>query len=91
MKETFREDLRYIVSRILAEETHGLHHGLETSLACLAVALETKSSEDTGGGVKEILVSFGYVAASICLWKLQQWTPYSGAAYMGGIRGIAIR
>ncbi len=82
MRDSFRSDLRYIVTRILEEEDLGPTEKLERSLACFVVGLESVSAAKRGSGFKQALVSFGYVAASICLWELEQWPPYSGAGHM---------
>ena len=90
MQETFRDDLRYFVNRIL-NEGGGHHAGLGVGLACLLVALESEDSGRIGARFRQTLVSFGYVAASVCLWQLQLWAPFPDVAHMGGFRAIAIR
>ena len=91
MKQGFREDLRHIVSRILTEDTESLNEGLERCIACLAIALEKPNAQNSERRSQERLVSFGYVAASTCLWEMEQWTPFSGEVYAGSIHTVAIR
>ena len=88
MRDSFRRDLEYIVDRILEEEDFSDDEELERSLACFAVGMENLTAGKGARGSKETLLSFGYVAAAICLWKLEQWTPYSGAANFGGFRAV---
>ena len=74
MKESFREDLRYIVNRILLDGGVESDDALERSLACLAVGCENLEAENSGVRSSNKLVSFGYVAASVCLWQMEQDT-----------------
>ncbi|OCT51734.1 RNA-directed RNA polymerase [Cladophialophora carrionii] len=78
LRESFRDALRYIVGRILKDEGVESEHALERSVACLAVGLETSNSATVKGPLKEVLVSFGYVAASVCLWELDRRVVVSG-------------
>ena len=86
MKESFREDLRYTVNRILEEEDFSDTEQLGRSLACFAVALESLTVRNGGMRFKGAMVSFGYVAAAVCLWELERWPPYSGTVYMPSFR-----
>ena len=74
MRESFREDLRYIVDRILLDEGVESDDALERCVACLAVGCEIVGTGGAGRGSAGKLVSFGYVAASVCLWQMEQET-----------------
>ncbi len=86
MKEGFSTDLRYIVERISKVDGLPDTEEFERSRACLAVGIEKVTARTRGKGSKETLVSFGYIAASICLWYLERWPPYSGTDYMSSFR-----
>ncbi|KIX09610.1 uncharacterized protein Z518_00690 [Rhinocladiella mackenziei CBS 650.93] len=69
MKERFNDELNYIVNRIVKDGPNKAQESLERSMACLQVALE----KDLGGSKRrENLVSFGYVAAAICLKEMER-------------------
>ncbi|EXJ58741.1 hypothetical protein A1O7_06171 [Cladophialophora yegresii CBS 114405] len=78
LRQSFREALRYIVGRIVKDEGGESEHALARSVACLAVGIETSNSAAVRGASKEVLVSFGYVAASVCLWELDQLVEARG-------------
>jgi hypothetical protein len=77
LSENFRDALRYIVSRIVKDEDLQSEHALGRSMACFAVGMQTSNTAGVSGGSKEVPVSFGYVAASVCLWELEKWKKVS--------------
>jgi hypothetical protein len=71
MKEEFDRDAAFIVQCIRTKEDVDGDEGLERSMACLAVSLEgRKSGGSFKGGTR--LVSFGYIAAAVCLKELDR-------------------
>ena len=91
MRESFREDLRYIVGRILNDEGTETFDQVERSMACLAAALENAGRGRAGGVSQGELVSFGYVAASICLWQIEQGTnSHHGYVFPAGDETVAM-
>jgi hypothetical protein len=73
LRDNFRNLLRYTVNRIYDENEEASDDRLARTLACLAVATngENPSSADVGRGSHEQMMSFGYVAAAVCLWELE--------------------
>lgn len=73
MKEEFDLDAAFIVGCIQTkdDEDENDENGLERSMACLAVSFEERK---TGGSFKKgkPLVSFGYIAAAVCLKELDR-------------------
>ena len=73
MKERFHSDLRYIVNCIVgSNDAEVSNESLERSIACLAASLESQKEKKTtrGSRQREKLVSFGYVAAAVCLREM---------------------
>lgn len=74
MKEAYDRDASFIVSCII-DDDEGEHavDALERSIACFAAGLERfeegKASQGAGRR-SEALVSFGYIAAAVCLREL---------------------
>jgi hypothetical protein len=77
LSENLRDALRYIVNRIVKDEGLQSKHALGRSMACFAVGMQTSNTAAVSGGSKEVLVSFRYVAASVCLWELEKWKKVS--------------
>ena len=67
MKEKVEEYSRYTVDSILRDGKEYSEEALERSLACLAVSLEDSGKQRK----KESLLSFKYLAASICLRQVE--------------------
>jgi hypothetical protein len=70
MKERFNTDLNYIVNAMVKDGGEWSEHSLERSIACLAASLERRQEAEVQGR-GERLVSFGYVAAAICLKEIE--------------------
>lgn len=69
LKDQVEENNRYIVNCILKDGGEYSDEALERSLACLAVSLE-----DTGKRrKKDSLLSFKYLAASVCLRQVERF------------------
>ncbi|TKA65730.1 hypothetical protein B0A49_07514 [Cryomyces minteri] len=70
MKERFDRDVAYTVERIGRDDNGGADEALETSVACLRVALT-----EPGKRVKRVgaLKSFTYVVAAVCLFEIERF------------------
>ncbi|TKA75094.1 hypothetical protein B0A49_03357 [Cryomyces minteri] len=70
MKERFDSDVAYTVERIARDDNGGADEALETSVACLRVALT-----EPGKRVKRVgaLKSFTYVVAAMCLFEIERF------------------
>lgn len=72
MKEKFDADASYYVECIVNnDEGMRAEDALERSMACLAAYLERQKSFVGAGRNGDMLVSFGYVAAAVCLRELE--------------------
>lgn len=69
MKEKVSENNRYIVDCILKDGREYSDEALERSSACLAVSLE----ENCKKRKKDSLLSFKYLAASVCLRQVERF------------------
>lgn len=67
MKERVDENNRFIVNCILKEGAEHSTEALERSIACLAVSLDQHTIKR-----KDQLLSFKYVAASVCLKQVEK-------------------
>jgi hypothetical protein len=73
MKEAFDRDAGFVVDCIINdEEGEYAENALEKSMACLSVCLGEGSAFVSAGRYSEVLVSFGYLAAAVCL-KEMEW------------------
>jgi hypothetical protein len=70
MKERFNEDLEYIVNCILKDGNERSEESLARSMACFRVGLEPGTRSLRSG--KEKMVSFGYVAAAVCMKEVER-------------------
>ena len=71
LKDKIEENNRYIVDRILNKTAlGGTSAALEHSIACLAVSLENSGKKRKN----DSLLSFKYVAASVCLEEVARFT-----------------
>jgi len=68
MKERFDENAANIVNMITRDEVEHSEEALERSMACLAISLEDRSRF----GKKDQLLSFKYVAATVCLREVDR-------------------
>jgi hypothetical protein len=68
MKEKFEEDSAFIVRCITKDDDQWSEESLERSMACLAASLEDRRTYKR----QDQLLSFKYVAASICLWEVDR-------------------
>jgi hypothetical protein len=69
MKEKVEENNRYTVDCILKDGKEYSEEALERSLACLAVSLEDSGKRRK----KDSLLSFKYLAASVCLRQVDRF------------------
>jgi hypothetical protein len=70
MREGFGDDVAYIRNRIRMDEEGSVEEALPRAIACFAVAMRERGLRVGKGGR---LVSFRYVAASICLEELERF------------------
>jgi hypothetical protein len=68
MKEKFEEDSAFIVKCITKDDDQRSEESLERSMACLAASLEDSDTYKR----RDKLLSFKYVAASVCLWEVER-------------------
>ncbi|EKD15408.1 uncharacterized protein L3040_001776 [Drepanopeziza brunnea f. sp. 'multigermtubi'] len=72
MKEAFDRDAGFVVDCIIYdEEGEYAENALEKSMACLSVCLGQGSAFVRAGRDSEVLVSFGYLAAAVCLREME--------------------
>ncbi|KAL5318216.1 hypothetical protein ACEPPN_013275 [Leptodophora sp. 'Broadleaf-Isolate-01'] len=71
MKEAFDRDAGFVVG-CMVNDDDGEHadEALERSMACLAESLDGTSGVG-GGRNSDVLVSFGYIAAAVCLREIE--------------------
>ncbi len=72
MKEAFDRDAGFVVSCMINNDD-GEHAkvALERSMACLSVCLNDANAFAGAGRNSDHLVSFGYIAAAICLREME--------------------
>jgi hypothetical protein len=70
MRDSFGENIAYIRNRIRMDEEGNSEEALPRAIACLAVAMKERGLKVGKDGR---LVSFRYVAASICLEELERF------------------
>jgi hypothetical protein len=88
MKEIFSDNLGYSVNCILMDGKEISEDSLERSVACFAAAMEPRRRDEnrmTRHG--ELLASFRYVAAAVCLRQMDRmpavgelFVPFNGIA-----------
>lgn len=71
MKEAFDRDAGFVVNCIINDDGEHAADALERSMACLSLCLDEGNVFVGAGRNSDQLVSFGYIAAAVCLKEME--------------------